>query len=58
MLRRHGEPSELELAVERLHAHGAQVEAVLVEGEEMRDARVNASRTVKRGEAAASHLVE
>lgn len=46
------------LAVEGLHVHGAQVEALLVAGKEVRDAGINAAAPIEGGEAAAADLVE
>ena len=46
------------LAVEGLHVHGAQVEALLVAGKEVRDAGINAAAPIEGGEVAAADLVE
>lgn len=55
----HGEPAAFDhLPKERLARHGAQVEALVVVGEEVRDARIHSPVAVERREAAASDLVE
>ena len=55
----HGELAALDhLPEERLARHGAQVEALVVIGEEVRDARVHSPVAIERREAATPDLVE